>query len=121
MRTGQVHFFKQGKQSPSEYLTVSKTETALERTRGLLKKPALSEKEGFWITSCNAIHTFGMAYPLDIIFLNKGLQIRKITPNLKPFRLSMNWFAQSVLELQAGTANKIGLTPGDKMYWKENA
>lgn len=121
MRTGQVQFFNQNTRLSSDCFTVSKTETAFERTCGLLKLPALSEKEGLWITGCNSVHTFGMAYALDIIYLNKGLQIRKIIQNLKPSRFSLNWLAQSVLELQAGMADKHGLMPGDKMHWKENA
>ena len=121
MLTGKVHFTTQSERQPGKTLTVKKTENTLERTKGLLGSQPLSSDEGLWITPCNSVHTFGMPYALDIIYLNKRFQIRKIISNLKPRRLSINWFAKSVVELKAGVAARLDLKPGDIMHWNENA
>ena len=121
MLVGKVQFISQNGEPKTVSLDVNKTETAMERTQGLLKKPALNSNEGLWISPCNSVHTFGMQYPLDIIYLNSKDQIRKITANLKPRRVSASWFARSVLELQAGTAKQLNLATGDTMKWIKNA
>ncbi|HKJ61298.1 MAG TPA: DUF192 domain-containing protein [Hyphomicrobiales bacterium] len=96
---------------------MAKTETALERIRGLLGKPALQDNQGFWIAPCNSVHTFGMRYPLDIVYLDRRQQIKKIRHDLKPFRISWHFLARSVIELRAGAVEALGLRAGDELQW----
>ncbi len=102
-------------------LHVKKTQHALERTKGLLGLPALSDEQGLWIIPCNSIHTFGMQYPLDIIYLDRNGRIKKIVENIKPRRMSFSLFAKSVLELKTGTVKRLKITMGHTLQWIPNA
>lgn len=117
MQCGQVQFLRRDDQLLATPLQVEKTETALERTRGLLGKPAMSDNQGFWIAPCNSVHTFGMRYPLDIVYLDRQQQISRIKPHLKPFRVSWYLLARSVIELRAGAVEALGLRAGDELHW----
>ena len=85
------------------------------RRRGLLDAESLESGAGLWIVPCEAIHTFGMKVRLDIVFLDKDLKVRKISPDVGPRRISICLRAHSVLELAAGTAAHSGTQPGDQL------
>ena len=78
-------------------------ETAWERMRGLIARPAPAPGHGLLIPKCNAIHTFFMRYPIDATFLDrKGEVVRKVT-GIRPWRFFV-WGglrAASVLETAA--------------------
>lgn len=38
-------------------------------------------------TPCNSIHTFFMKFPIDVIFINKDLEIIKMVENLEPGKI----------------------------------
>jgi uncharacterized membrane protein (UPF0127 family) len=101
-------------------LMVSQLEKAtnfFERGKGLLGRAALSEAEGLWISPCNNIHTFFMKFNIDCVFVDENLVIKKISSNLKPFRVAGPvWSARSVIELKAGTVEKWNLSIGDQLY-----
>ncbi len=94
-----------------------KAETAFERTCGLLGKPALCDDQGLWIAPCKSVHTFGMRYSLDIVYLDRRQQIQKIRSHMRPARVSWHLLAQSVIELRGGTAAALGLEAGDELRW----
>lgn len=117
MQAGEGYFRRGQELLNQEGLHVSLTQTPLERSRGLLVRPRLPSLHGLWIRPCNSVHSIGMRYPLDIIYLNRQLQIMKITAHLQPWRLSAHWKAASVLEFNAGTTHYLGLNPGDQFEW----
>lgn len=90
-------------------------DTSQKRRTGLLKHEALPEGEGLWIVPCEGVHTFGMKFPIDVIFLNKRRVILKIRKNMPRRRMSLCLRAHSVLELTAGMADKTGTEPGDQL------
>jgi uncharacterized protein len=76
----------------------------LSRFFGLLGTSHLSAGSGLLIHPSQGVHTFGMLYPIDVVFLNKTRQVVGVRDVLKPFRMTaMNWSAHSVLELPAKT------------------
>ena len=91
---------------------VTKADDAASRSKGLLGRESLDADEGMWILQppmarfvpCPTIHTFFMKFPIDVLFLDGGLRVRRVLENLKPWRLSP-WVlaAHSVLELKGGT------------------
>lgn len=83
-----------------------------ERTRGLLGRTSLPEREGMWFPECRFIHTFGMQFPIDLLYLNTHHEICKIVHALPPSRLSACLTADSVIELQSGAAKRMGLRRG---------
>ena len=90
------------------------------RRRGLLGVSDLDGDAGLWINPCEAVHTFGMQYSLDVLFLDVGLRIKKIAVHLKPNRIALCLTARSVLELKGGTAAASGTQCGDQLVLHPN-
>ena len=97
---------------------IRKTETFLERSKGLLGCKVLEKGHGMLISPCNSIHTFLMKISIDVIFLNKNYHIVSMKQNVKPQRFSMSSSASSVLELMAGQIQLSDLKIGDKLSWE---
>ena len=90
--------------------------TFLTRFRGLMLRRGLEPGEGLLLRPCQSIHTFWMLFPIDVIFLDRELQIVKLVENLRPFRLTSPQFAaHSVLELRSGTIARFGMKVGDRL------
>ncbi len=77
--------------------------TLWRRLVGLLGRPVLAGGQGLWLSPCNAIHTFGLTYAIDVVFFDNQLHPIKFVSHLPPRRFSVCWRAKSVLELPAGT------------------
>ena len=99
---------------------VMRTSNAWERMRGLLGHPPLNADQGILITPCASVHTIGMKYPIDLIFLDKDWQIRKIFHAVKPCRMAWVKSATIVVETVGGTVDNLGIKPGMILNWKEN-
>jgi uncharacterized protein len=100
---------------------ISKTTHFFDRMCGLLTKPRLNENEGLLIVPCSSVHTFGMRYALDLVFLDKQWNIVKTVSSLKPWRMSASSNANMVLELAAGSLEKLELTTGQKLEWHNDS
>lgn len=98
---------------------VTRTCTMFERMRGLLGHPPLEQEQGLLITPCSSIHTFFMRYSIDLVFLNKHWQIKKLVSALKPWRMAWGPGAAMVLEMQAGTIARKGLALESTLCWEE--
>jgi uncharacterized protein len=96
---------------------VRKTITALERMRGLLGRPPLQAGEGLLIEPCPSVHTFGMRYALDLVYLDPAGQVLKLVQELKPWRMSSCTRAHATLELPPGAIERSGIKPGDRLEW----
>lgn len=86
--------------------------TARERLRGLLGRAPLQAFEGMLLLSCRLIHTIGMRYPLDLVYLARDGRVLKVTPALAPSRMDGHWRARHVLEMAAGEAARCRIAPG---------
>jgi uncharacterized protein len=89
------------------------------RRRGLLGRTVLAQGEGLWIVPCEAVHTFGMQFPIDLVYLDRNKQVKKIKHAVPPGRLSACLTAHSVLELAAGSIRKAQTRPGDKLEFTD--
>jgi uncharacterized protein len=85
------------------------------RRTGLLKHDRLAPGEGLWIVPCEAVHTFGMKFAIDVLFLNKKKQILKIRKDMAKRRIAVCLRAHSVIELPAGMIEQTGTEPGDQL------
>lgn len=72
------------------------------RRRGLLGRDAMIEGSAMIIAPCQAIHTFGMRFTIDVIFANKNGTVVKCCPAVRPGRLAGSLSAFAVIELPAG-------------------
>ncbi len=98
---------------------VRKTATLFERMRGLLARPPLARDEGLLITHCNSVHTVGMGYAIDLVYLDRRGTVLKQVSNLKPWRLSRCGGACMTLELLAGTLDALDLAAGSRLEWQD--
>ncbi len=86
------------------------------RMRGLLGRPPLQSGEGLLLRGEKAIHTFGMGYPIDILFLDRSGSIVQLYHSMVPLRASpLVWQAENVLELPPGTLIQTGTCLGDRI------
>ena len=115
MKYGVCSFSSTVKKQPQRVLEVTITETLLERNRGLLVLAPLQHGQGLLIMNCMSIHTLGMHYPIDLIYLNRALQIIKLVSAIAPRRASICWRARSVLEAYPGSINALDLHIGMQM------
>lgn len=90
-------------------------DTSAKRRTGLLKHTGLAQGEGLWIVPCEGVHTFAMKFTIDVLFLSKKRKVLKIRPNMQKRRIAVSFFAHSVLELPAGTAERTGTQKGDQL------
>lgn len=93
-------------------LQVRVAQTFFSRLRGLLCSPQLHNNQALLIRPCREVHTIGMRYAIDVVFINQVGEIIKISPALKPWRAAMCRQAYQTLELAAGQAAHNGLQVG---------
>lgn len=93
------------------------------RMRGLLGTRALPAGEGLVIENCGSVHTVGMRYAIDVIFLDAAWQVRAVRRNVRPGRLLVwgGWFGLRALEVQSGWLKLEGVLPGTRLEWREGA
>ncbi len=89
--------------------------TSATRRTGLLKHTALAEGEGLWIVPCEGVHTIGMRFVIDVVFLDKKRKVVKIRSRMGRWRFALALRAHSVLELPEGAAAQSGLAVGDQL------
>ena len=95
-----------------------KTTNAWERLRGLLGRPPLQAGEALLIDPCPSVHTLGMRYPLDLVFLDPDLTVLKLVERLPPLRWAGCAGARATLELPPGALEAMALQPGDRLQWR---
>jgi uncharacterized membrane protein (UPF0127 family) len=89
--------------------------TSWKRRRGLLGRPLLETGEGLWIVPCEAIHTIGMKFAIDVMYLSRQKTVLKLSRAVKPWRISACLRAHSVVELPPGTIESTSTTRGDQI------
>ena len=110
---------------PGNKITViaSKVITAcsfFQRLLGLLVLRPLEVSEGLLIKDCRSIHTVGMRYNIDAVFIDSEGRVIAIFKDMAPFRFSPYIReVRSVLELKAGSANRASIEIGDIISFVE--
>jgi len=86
------------------------------RLRGLLglRPDDFRNGCGLWIVPCHGIHTLGMSFPIDVIYLDHTLKVIDIQQNVRPWRFApIRRHASSVLELPCQTVVQTKTNIGD--------
>jgi uncharacterized membrane protein (UPF0127 family) len=99
--------------------TAEVAQSSSERRTGLLKHASFVPGQGLWIVPCEAVHSFGMKFSIDVVYLDRKKRVRKVRENMVPRRLSACLLAHSVLELPAGTVERTATRPGDQLTFEE--
>ncbi len=93
-------------------------DTYLRRLIGLLGKTSRWAKpgRGLWITPSCGVHTIGMLFPIDLVFIDRDCRVVGIQEYVRPFRVSRVCLkATSVLEFPAYTIHRSGTELGDNL------
>lgn len=90
-----------------------------QRRTGLLKHSGLSSGEGLWIAPCEAVHTIGMKFAIDVVFLDKERRVLKVRESMGRWRFAASLRAHSVLELPAGTIGETKTSVGDQLEFEK--
>ena len=104
----------------SQYLAtrLSIADTHWSRLRGLVGKTAsdFQQERGLWIVPCRGVHTLGMRFPIDVIYLSPDKVVVHLEPALAPWRFApVRLKVASVLELPENTIRSTGTTIGDQL------
>lgn len=94
-------------------LTVVEAKTSRARRRGLSRLDALPANHALLIPRCFSVHTFGMRFALDLIWLGKGGSVVRVDRAVPAGRMKLCVRARSVVETVAGNADAFlsaGLT-----------
>jgi len=71
---------------------------------------------GLWIVPSRGVHTIGMLFPIDLVFLSKEKEVVHVEEHVRPFRISaVSLRAMSVLELPPHTIYRTGTKVGDRL------
>ena len=98
---------------------LSKIETAnspLSRGLGIIGWKDFHGYGGMLLKNANAIHTFFVRFPIDVVFLDRDFKVVKTVESLKPFRFSpIVWKAKHTLELPTDSIKKHSIKVEDKL------
>ena len=91
-------------------------ETLFPRLKGLLGRKEFAVGEGLLIKHCMGVHTFGMRFPIDVLFLDKNNSVIACEKQLLPNRMTRIYpQASSVLELPVGMINASSTEIGNQL------
>ena len=85
------------------------------RNRGLLGRDGLPDGHALVIAPSNAVHTFFMRFPIDVIFVARDGTVLRVRRAVRPWRLTAAWNAFAVVELAAGGALRSPVDAGDRL------
>ncbi|HZQ25478.1 MAG TPA: DUF192 domain-containing protein [Terriglobales bacterium] len=88
------------------------------RLRGLMARDPddFPEGQGLWIVPCRGVHTMGMRFPIDVVYLDGEETVVHVEEDLRPWRFApIRIEARSVLELPRTTVSFTRTVVGDKI------
>lgn len=94
---------------------LEKAHSGSTRRKGLLGRESLQSGEGLWIAPCESVHTFFMRFPIDLVYLDRKLKVKKVRHSVGAWRVSACLSAYSVLELPSGTVRATHTERGDTL------
>lgn len=107
-------------QSRQAYLAtaLAVADTHWTRLRGLLglSSSDFRNGNGLWIVPCHGVHTLGMGFPIDVVYLDHEMTVIHVRSQLRPWRFApVRAQATSVLELPCHTVAETGTVVGDRI------
>jgi len=82
------------------------------RLVGLIGRRTLAPGVGLWLKPCDAVHTAGLRFAIDVVFVDAAGRVKRIDERVRPWRLRACLGAHSVVELAAGEARRLGFEVG---------
>lgn len=94
-------------------LTLVPAEDFRSRLVGLIGRRPLDPGVGLWLRPCDAVHTVGLRFAIDVVFVDAAGRVKRVDECVRPWRVRICLGAHSVVELAAGEARRLGLEAGD--------
>src|SRR6185437_3133806 len=85
-------------------LGVTPADTMFSRLKGLIGKLRLKLDEGLWVVPSQGIHTLGVLFPLDLIYLDESQKVIHAIEHFPRFRIAP-------LEFRRQASSSCQLTP----------
>ena len=95
--------------------TCSDATSWLERAAGLLFRAPLAADECLRIAPCSSVHTIGMRYPIDVVFVDRAGRVAGMSRHVRPLRAAMCLKADATFEFRVGAIDRLGLALGDTL------
>jgi uncharacterized protein len=83
------------------------------RRRGLLGRDSLPAGDAMVIAPSSLVHTFGMRFPIDVLFVARSGLVLKARRALPPRRIAGRLGSFAVVELAVGQIDASGTRAGD--------
>jgi len=78
--------------------------TLVERSKGLIGSPPLSDGQALVIEPATQVHTFRMSYPIDVVFVGRDWRVRHVVRSMARRRMSKFVLgSRFVIELAPGS------------------
>ena len=97
-------------------------DTFFRRFCGLMLRQKLPAGHGLLIAPCSSIHMCFMRFAIDAVWVDKEMNILKISRNVRPW-IGLAWCpkAWGVVEMTAGEADRLGLQSSTKIPFARNS
>jgi uncharacterized protein len=97
-------------------LGVTIADTHFSRLKGLLGRIRLRSDEGIWVVPSLGVHTLGVLFPVDLIYLDADYRVIYLVESLGSFRIGpIRPKCASVLEVPPRTIYSSQTQVGDQM------
>ena len=97
-------------------LRVTAADTSFARLKGLIGRLHLRSDEGIWVVPSNGVHTLGVLFRLDLIYLDESQEVIEVIEYFPRFRIApLRIRAASVLELPQHTIYSSQTQKGDRL------
>lgn len=97
-------------------LNVAAADTSLSRLRGLLGRLRLKSDEGIWMIPSQGVHTIGVLFAIDLIYLDADCKVIQMLESFGTFRIGpIRSRCSSVLELPPRTIYSSQTQVGDEL------
>lgn len=97
-------------------LNVGSADTHLARLKGLVGQFRIRPDEGIWVTPSQGVHTFGVLFAIDLIYLNADHRVIHLVESFGTFRIGpIRKDCSSVLELAPRTIYSSQTQVGDEL------
>jgi uncharacterized membrane protein (UPF0127 family) len=96
-------------------LGVTRADSIFMRLKGLIGRMSMKSDEGLWVVPSSGVHTWGVLFPLDLIYLDEQYRVVCVTEHFPRFRVGpLRLHAASVLELPTHTIYSSQTQQGDQ-------
>ncbi|MDA0181764.1 DUF192 domain-containing protein [Solirubrobacter phytolaccae] len=85
-------------------LRIVEARTRRSRGKGLARMDTMPSHLGLELAPCRSVHTFGMRFALDLIWLDAEGAVVRVDERVPPRRFRTCWRARSVIETLGGAS-----------------